>query len=76
MENNQAPYKYINLIESENIVPSSKEIAQILINYFSNGVKNLNIELHEKEDNEVTNIADHIQNAIVKYKDHQSITKY
>ena len=63
----------LNLIESENIISSSKEVAEIFTDYFSNAVKNLNIKLYEKEEDEITNILDPIKNAIVKYKDHQSI---
>ena len=47
----------------------------MFIDYFSNAVKTLNIELYAKEEDEITNILDPIQNAIVKYKDHQSIKK-
>ena len=64
----------ITLVEGDNIVKTEKETATILNNFFSNIVKKLEIEPYETNDNIFQNISDPVLQAIVRYRDHPSIT--
>ena len=68
---------YITLIENENILSDSEQVAEILNNYFIESVKNLEIQHFCEDgvqDGESENI-EVIKNIIDKYKSHPSIVK-
>ena len=64
----------ISLVEGDDIVKTEKETATILNNFFSNIVKKLEIEPYETNDNIFQNISDPVLQAIIRYRDHPSIT--
>ena len=59
-----------NLTQSE----TESETAEVLNNFFSNIVKNLKIPEYENLDPNFENVKDPIFRAILKYKNHPSIT--
>ena len=68
---------YITLIENENILSDSEQVAEILNTYFIESVRNLEIQHFCEEgvqDGESENI-EVIKNIIDKYKSHPSIVK-
>ena len=68
----------ILLTEKDNIITDSKSIAEIFSNFFSNAVKNLNIEnykVFDDQDSKNKYDDDPVKTAIEKYKKHPSILK-
>ena len=64
----------ITLIENEKIVSNDTDVAEIMNDFFANAVKLLEIEEYNNDflpNNEKTEI----ENAILKFKDHPSVTK-
>ena len=64
----------ITLMENEEIISRDPQVAEILNTYFSNIVKDLDIERY-KVDDDLLFTKDHISNITAKYKDHPSILK-
>ena len=68
----------ILLTEKDNIISDSKSIAEIFRDFFSNAVKNLNIEnsnVFNDQDSKIKHDDDPVKTAIEKYKKHPSILK-
>ena len=66
--------KTITLVEGENIISDDSEVAEIMNNFFSNGVDKLNIQgfIGQISDNDYL---DPVSNAINVFRDHPSIIK-
>ena len=66
--------KTITLVEGENIISDDSEVAEIMNNFFSNGVDKLNIQgfIGKISDNDYL---DPVSNAINIFRDHPSIIK-
>ena len=65
----------ITLFENGNILEDDKKVSQIFSNFFSNAVKNLNIEGSKDLLMETVSEHDPINRAIQKYEEHPSILK-
>ena len=72
----------ITLVEDNNIITNSSKIAEIFGSFFSNAVKNLNIDMHRdifndkcSPTNDLADSTDPISKAIEKYENHPSILK-
>ena len=63
----------ITLIENDEIVKTDKETAKVLNNFFSNIIKNLDIQQYNVDDPICENIKDPILKAIIRYRNHPSI---
>ena len=63
----------IHLIENNELVKTDLEIAEILNNFFSNIVQNLDISRYSNDEPLVSNINDAILKAILKYRNLPSI---
>ena len=64
----------IHLSENGELLNNESETAEVLNNFFSNIVKNLKIPENENLDPNFENVKDPIFRAILKYKNHPSIT--
>ena len=64
----------IHLNENGELLNSESETAEVLNNFFSNIVKNLKIPEYENLDRNFENVEDPVLRAILKYKNHPSIT--
>ena len=64
----------IHLNENGELLNSESETAGVLNNFFSNIVKNLKIPEYENRDRNFENVKDPVLRAILKYKNHPSIT--
>ena len=65
----------IILIEKEEIISNKKEVGNIMNDFFSKTVENLNIEGYHTEELCASNDTDLISNVISKFKEHPSIIK-
>ena len=65
----------ITLIEKNEIIEDDNKISEIFNDFFTNAVKNLNIEIDQNILNNVDDIEDPILKAIKKYQKHPSILK-
>ena len=63
----------IHLIENNELIKNDLKTAEVLNNFFSNIVQNLNIARYTSEESFVDNISDPTLKAILKYKNHPSI---
>ena len=64
----------VTRVENEEIISRDPQVAEILNRYFSNIVKDLDIEGY-KVDDDLLFTKDHISNITAKHKDHPSILK-
>ena len=64
----------ITLIENDEIVRNDKETAKVLNNFFSNIIKNLGIQQYNMNDPICENIQDPVLKAILRYRNHPSIS--
>ena len=64
----------IHLNENGELLNTESETAEVLNNFFSNIVKNLKIPEYENLDRNFENVEDPVLRAILKYKNHPSIT--
>ena len=65
----------IIIIEGDTIYQDDTEVTKCFDEYFSNAVKNLNIEVNEDNLNLISHISDPIMHAIKKYENLPSIVK-
>ena len=67
----------ITLVEGNNILQDDKEVSEVFSEFFSNAVKNLNIEINSEllSKNKNTLNEDPVMNAITMYEDHPSIIR-
>ena len=65
----------IIIIEGDTIYQDDTEVTKCFDEFFSNAVKNLNIEVNEDNLNLISHISDPIMHAIKKYENHPSIVK-
>ena len=63
----------IHLIENNELIKNDLKTAEVLNNFFSNIVQNLNIARYTSEESFVDNISDPTLKAILKYRNHPSI---
>ena len=63
----------IHLIENNQLIKNDLKTAEVLNNFFSNIVQNLNIARYTSEKSFVDNISDSTLKAILKYRNHPSI---
>ena len=71
----QKDSRNIVLIEKENIISNNKNVANIMNDFFSRAVENLNIDGYHTEEFLVNPNMDGVSNSIVKYQHHLSIIK-
>ena len=65
---------HIHLVENDELIKTDLETAEVFNNFFSNIVQNLKISRHTNEEPIVSNINDPTLKAILKYRNHPSIT--
>ena len=65
---------HIHLVENDELIKTDLETAEIFNNFFSNIVQNLKISRYTNEEPIVSNINDPTLKAVLKYRNHQSIT--
>ena len=65
---------HIHLVENDELIKTDLETAEIFNNFFSNIVQNLKISRYTNEEPIVSNINDPTLKAILKYRNHPSIT--
>ena len=63
----------ITLVDNEKIINNYQEIAQILNDFFSNIIENLNIPQKNHTDSTIDNVRDRTLKAILKCSKHPSI---
>ena len=65
---------HIHLVENDELIKTDLETAEVFNNFFSNIVQNLKISRYTNEEPIVSNINDPTLKAILKYRNHSSIT--
>ena len=65
---------HIHLVENDELIKTDLETAEIFNNFFSNIAQNLKISRYTNEEPIVSNINDPTLKAILKYRNHPSIT--
>ena len=65
----------ITLVDKQEIIDDSQEVAESFSDFFSNAVKNLNIVQNDYRSDEFAHISDPIVQSCVRYENHPSIIK-
>ena len=65
---------HIHLVENDELIKTDLETAEVFNNFFSNIVQKLKISRYTNEEPIVSNINDPTLKAILKYRNHPSIT--
>ena len=73
LSDNVAGKDEIHLIENSELVKTDLETAEVLNNFFSNIVQNLDISRYSNGEPLVSNTSDATLKAILKYRNHESI---
>ena len=65
---------HIHLVENDELIKTDLETTEVFNNFFSNIVQNLKVSRYTNEEPIVSNINDPTLKAILKYRNHPSIT--